>query len=107
MLSPRKNHTAVNIGNKMFVIGGSLNSCEVFDNVTRKFTSIKILPKWISYLGPNKIVGVGYNIYLFLADETNDVKVYNFDVKNYVISLKTYLYLEYSKGFNCTKISIY
>ena len=48
MLRPRANHTAISISNKMFMIGGSFNywdvldDFEVFDGVTRKFTSIKI-----------------------------------------------------------------
>ena len=35
MLSKRANHTAVSIGNKLFMIGGSSNNSEVFDSVTK------------------------------------------------------------------------
>ena len=72
MLLPREKHSAFSIGNKMFMIGGGyddvevFNYFEVFDSVTRKFTSIRSLPKWINYSSPNKIVCVGYKIYLFL-----------------------------------------
>ena len=48
MLSPRNNHSAVSIGDKMFMIGGSKDYCEVFDSVTRNFMYIKTLPKWVT-----------------------------------------------------------
>ena len=47
MLSPRFNHTAISITNKMFMIGGRQDNFEVFDSVTRNFTYIKSVPKWI------------------------------------------------------------
>ena len=113
MLEERENHVSVGISNKLFMIGGSSKGCsknfrffEVFDSVNRKFTSIKSKPKWIEYLKPNRIVYVGYNIYFFVGEENNEVKVYSFDVNNYIIKHKTSLNLENTKGFICTKVSM-
>ena len=44
MINKRCLHGAVSMGNKLFVIGGDYNtSCEVFDSISIKFTSIKQL----------------------------------------------------------------
>ena len=113
MLSKRKNHTAISIGNKMFIIGGNtnslevLNNFEVFDSITRKFTYINVSPKWTKYLNPNEIVCVGYNIYFFLGEENNEVKVHSYDVKKNMFSFKTSLNFENNKCFSCTKLSMY
>ena len=69
----------------MFVIGGSFrgysNSFEVFDSDTRNVTSIQRLQKWIQCLDPNKTACVGYNIYCFLGEANNEVKVHNYHIK--------------------------
>ena len=42
MNDKRRNHAAVSMGNKLFVIGGIITtSCEVFDSCSRKFINIK------------------------------------------------------------------
>ena len=111
MLTSISNHTAVNISNKIFVVGGFsksvFSSCEDFDSVARKFTSFKILQDWTRNLNARQTVSVGYNIYVSVEEETNEVKVHSFDVKNYVIKHKANLYLENTKSFNCTKVSMY
>ena len=94
------------------MIGGSyycddLGGFEVFDSVTKKFTSIKSVPKWVGYLDPNKLVCVGYNIYVFLGEENNEVKVHNYDIKKNIISIKTSIHLRNTKSFSCTKVSMY
>ena len=112
-VSNKSNHTAVSIGNKMFMIGGSsnyfevLNNFEVFDSVTRKFTAIKSVPKWIKYVDRNQIVCVGYNIYFFSREENNKVKAYSYDVKKNLFSFKALLNFESNKSFSCTKVLIY
>ena len=106
MLSRREKHCAVSISNKMFMIGGCSNSCEVFDSVTRKFTYIEFLPDWVNYLNRSQIVSFGYNIYFFVGDESTEVKVYSFDVKNCDITHQTSLSLENTKSFICTKVSV-
>ena len=107
MQSPRKNHTAVTISNKIFMIGGNSNVCEVYDSVTREFTSIKILPNWIEKLNPSQTVSVGYKIYFLVGEENSEVKVHSFDVNSCVIKLRTVLNFENTKRFVCTKVSIY
>ena len=116
MLSPRESHFAVSIGNKMFVIGGSFSgrfnvkvpdNFEVVDSVSRKFTSIKRLPKWINYLDPHNIVCVGYSIYCFTVEENNEVRVNSYDIKEKFLSFKTLWNLEDKKRFSCTKVPMY
>ena len=107
MLSKRRNHAAVSIGNKLFMIGGcadDFNNCEVFESVTRNFTSIESLPKWTEYLNPNRIVCVGYKIYFYLEQENNDVHVHTYDVNNNLFSFKTSLNFGNIKSFRCFKI---
>ena len=89
MLSPRVNHSAVSIGNKMFMIGGSKDYCEVFDSVTRKFTYIKTLPKWVRVEELNssyQVVSIGYKIYFF-RKEDNKVNVHSYNVKKQSLQL--------------------
>ena len=75
-------------------------------SVSKKFTSIKYPPKWINYIDPKNTVCVGYNIYCFIAEENNEVKVNSYDIKNNVFSFKTSLNLE-NNHFACTKVSMY
>ena len=98
MLSSTEKHSAVSLSNKMFIIGGKglfgvHDNFEVFDNVTRKFTSVKNIPTWIEYLDQNQTVCVGYKVYLFLREENNKVKIHSYDIKRNLFSVKTSLSL--------------
>ena len=99
MLPIRLNHPAVNISNKLFMIGDcskmisrnieAFENCEVFDSVNRKFTFIKSLPTWINNIVPNKTVCVCYNIcFIFRGNENNEIKVYSYDINQRFIYLK-------------------
>ena len=114
MLSPRRNHTSISIGNKMFMVGGyttssykDLNTFEVFDSVTRMFTTIENIPKWIDNLNPNKIVCGGYYIYFFVAEENIEMKVHSYDVKKNLFSFVTSSNQQYTRSFSCTKVSMF
>ena len=116
MLSPRVNHSAVSIGNKMFMIGGSSEYSEVFDSITRKFTYIKTLPGWVRTLKKDiferyeilyQVVNIGYTIYFF-REEYNKVNVHSYDVRNNVFNFKTSMVKEifsFNKT-NCIKVPI-
>ena len=104
MLNPRYDHAAVSISNKMYMVGGCSDICEVF--VTRKFTSISILLKWIRSYGPNQIVCVGYNIYFFLKGQNKEIRVHSYVLKNNWCSFKTSLNMNYTASFSCTKVSM-
>ena len=106
MLKPRYNHTAVSLGNKIFIVGGCLNTCEVFDGVTRMFTSIMIKHKSIKYLNENQAICSGYKIYFFQRNTTK-VRVYSFDLKHYVVRYKTSINFQNSRCFSCTKIPMF
>ena len=90
----------------MFLIGSCYENCEFFDSVTRKFTSIKTLSKNLKgiNLNPNQIVCVGYNIYFFRKEATNEFKVKSYDVKKNDFGFKNSLYLGNNNNFSCTKV---
>ena len=112
MLKPRSNHTAVSINNNLFIIGGYsrridvFNSFEVFDSVTRTFTSIKS-PKWIEYVVSSRTACIGYKVYFFIGGQNKKVKVCSYDVKKRKFSFKTSFNLENTENFSCTKVSMY
>ena len=112
MLTARRNHSAVSISNKIFIIGGRyfkiIENFEVFDSVTRKYTSIKRFPfHWIEHSVPNKTVCVGYKIYCFIREEKNEVKVNSYDVKENNFIFKTLLKHENAERFCCTKVAMF
>ena len=61
MINYYGNHHLVVVKNRLFVIGMQTNYCEMFDNVCRKFVSLKDAPV-ITY---NKCVPIGNKIVLF------------------------------------------
>ena len=78
----RRNHAAVSMGNKLFVIGGSrISSCEVFDSWSRIFTNINSEMK-VSALERNifKAFCVGSNIVVFHHSESLKSVIYVYDV---------------------------
>ena len=112
MLSRRSYHSAVSIGNKMFMIGGSSDYFEVFDNVTRKFTYIKTFPEWVRtsekffdrrIFKPYQTVTVGHKIY-FLRKEDNEVKIHSYDLKNNIFSFELLIEMEKFENFSCFKV---
>ena len=106
MLEYRKDHNAVSINNKMFMIGGfrQTNSCEVFDGVTRKFTFIRSHPTWMKYLSPNRTVCFGSKMCCFVSGIYGKVDVYSYDVEKNDSILETYFMV---KNFSCTKVPMY
>ena len=107
MLSPRNNHAVVSIGNKMIMVGGSSDHFEVFDSVTRKFTYIENIPKWVRMPYPffrtYQVVSIGYKIYFF-QKENNKVNVNSYDVKTNNFSFKTSIEIENFEKFSCIKV---
>ena len=107
MLSPRNNHAAVSIGNKMFMVGGSSDYVEVFDSVTRKFTYIENVPKLVRipyiFISTFEVVSIGYKIYIF-RKEYNKVHVHSYDVKNNHFSFKTPIEIENVDKFSCIRV---
>ena len=106
MLEPRRDHTAVSISNKMFMIGGFRykNSCEVFDGVTRKFTFINSPPRWMEYLSPNRTVCFGNKMCCFVSGINGKVDVYTYDADTNDFDFETSLVI---KNFSCTKVPMY
>ena len=112
MLSPRVNHTVVNSSNKMIIIGGNSDCSEIFDSVTRKFTYIKTLPKWVGtskldwHIGvkkPYQVVDIANKIYFFRM-EKNKFNIHSYDVRNDHFAFKTSMETENFEEFSCVKI---
>ena len=112
MLSPRVNHTAVSISNKMIMIGGNSENSEIFDSITRKFTYIKTFPKWVGkskiYLphrfnNPYQVVDIANKIYFFCIKNMK-VKVYRYDVRNDSFTFVTSRKTESLGKFSCIKV---
>ena len=86
MIESRCDHGAVSIDNKMFVIGGNVNSsCEVFDSTSRKFTYIKNM--FVNYYDSAthisathvRAVGIDRKIIVFPELFSGDGEVHIFD----------------------------
>ena len=112
MLSKRVNHTAVSLSNKMIIIGGNSDYCEVFDSITRKFTYIKTLLKWIrtseiplfsQVNHPYQVVDVANKIYFFRF-ENDKVNVHSYDVRNDFFTFKTSMHAVNFEKLSCIKI---
>ena len=110
MLSARNRHSAVSIGNKLFMIGGNSEYSEVFDSVTRKFTYVKTLPKWVRTseldyydFGKNQVVSIGNEIY-FLQKEDKKFNVYSYYVRNNHFCYKTSFEIGNFKKVSCIKV---
>ena len=114
MLSPRVNHTAVSISNKMFMIGGNSGYFEVFDSITREFTYILAFPNLASSLKLDwqrrveylyQIVDIGNKIYFF-CKENDKVNVHILDVSNNSFTFKTSMEIEKFDKISCIKVPI-
>ena len=70
----RDEHSALSIGNKLFVATGSTwsnrqMSCEVFDSASRQFTEVNIPTNFLEFFKPNymvRAIAVGGKISFFL-----------------------------------------
>ena len=52
-------------------------------------------------------MSVGNKVYFFVNDKTKYVNVYSYDVEKNVFSFKSYLKLDNSDDFHCTKVPVY
>ena len=91
------------------MIGGQINnnSCEVFDSFARKFTFVKFQFNFVKNISPKQIVSIGNKVYFFVKEQHKDVMIYSFDVKKHVFGLKTFLKIDSTENFCCTKVPMY
>ena len=70
MVEERSDHSAVSMGNKMFVIGRNHDlNCEIFDSYSRKFCAFKIKTLDMGYRHTcTRAVCVGNKMKLFYGD---------------------------------------
>ena len=83
MIERKSHHSAVSIGNKLFVIGGLDHTIEVFDCISQKFTLLSKGNR-IFYYPISAAVSVGSKIVLlkYYPDEVGDFVVYDVDENN-------------------------
>ena len=99
-------HASVSTGNKMFVIGGYIfTEIEVFDNHSRKFTSIKsfsTLPSTkYSYF---QAVCIGSNVIVFhMIRDLAETKIYMYDVDKEIWSNVDCDFIKNLYGSSCVK----
>ena len=105
MLKVRFGHKSVAVKNKLFVVGGYINSdCEVFDSTTNKFTFLKqtTLASKSFLRRPSGVITIGSKIFVF-RDERN-VIIYDFENDEW--SEKTCKATKYISYFSCAKLPV-
>ena len=79
MVNARHNHRLVATKSKLFVFGGFIDTCEVFDNLSNKFSILK-KPETLRF-GDYRVqdaISVGGKVLVFLS-RSSKVAVYDFD----------------------------
>ena len=110
MINRRINHAAVSMGNKLFVIGGRITTgCEVFDSISRKFTSIYSVSPGLSLTFTNfnsKATCIGSSIFVICEKYRNDYKdicLYVYDVCENQWSQKSCYFIKKLFDLSCVK----
>ena len=81
MLEGRYGHASVGIRNKLYMIAGSSQQCEVFDSFSQKFSYIKsVLPFYRQYNINTQCVKIGNNIRINIFNK-NSIDVAVFDAE--------------------------
>ena len=78
MINRRCYHQSVRIKNKLFMIGGGITSCEVYDSTCKRFVAIKLpLNSYMKLMfNPRSAFSVGNRIFVF----SNSSSVLCYDV---------------------------
>ena len=79
MIRGRHRHKSVAIKNKLFLIGGTTPTCEVYDSTLNKFVLLKAPPEYYKdYLcGPAEFISIGRKLVLISNDR--HILFYNFE----------------------------
>ena len=76
MIDKRSGHGSVRMCNKRFVIGGNdNNTCEVFDSISRKFTSIKKIE--VTNTVGLSVVGIDNEMFAFHKLHSSGIKYFH------------------------------
>ena len=103
MVNGRSDHNSVAIKNKLFIIGGPVKNCEVFDSNSKKFTLLKSPPNYIAeYLEyPFKTVTIGNTLVVF-GDQS--IKILLYDIENNYWSEKKFEAIKNIACSTCAKL---
>ena len=103
MINARFRHKSVSIKNKLFIIGGSSTTCEMFDSRCNKFVLLKPLP--VSYINSldrvNEVITIGSKLVVF-GNECERVIYY--DAENDAWSEETCGITNNLGSYSCTKV---
>ena len=100
-------HGSVSMGNKMFMIGGTMTkTCEVFDSITEKFIYLKQkLPTPLLFV--KSAVVIGYKIIVFPGFLTvKNKKVLVYDVLMDQCNVEENDLLDIYSVFTCSRLSV-
>ena len=100
MINSHSYHSLVVVKDKLFVIGNEIYFCEVFDNVSKNFVSLKHPPS-MSY---NKSVAIGNRIVVF---QENQSTILCYDVDKDEWSEESCEVTKYLDDFSCAKLHCY
>ena len=79
MIKWRGCHKSLAIKNKLFVVGGTTPTCEIYDSTLNKFVLITAPPEYYKhyFYGPAKFISVGRKLVLISKDR--HMVFYNFE----------------------------
>ena len=100
MINHHSHHNLVVVKDKLFVIASGKESCEVFDNVCKKFVSVKT-PFTIDF---NKSVAIGNRIVVF---KENSSTIISYDVDKDELSIESCEVTKHLQDFTCLKLPCY
>ena len=102
MISGKYYHSLLAVRNKLFVIGRSRDTCEVFDKKSKNFVALKSSSVEDVYL--NKAISVGSKILVF-QDKSAIVLCYDVDEDDW--SKESCEVTEHLRSFSCVKLPRY
>ena len=103
MIHGKSYHSLVVVQHKLFVIAQTAYECEVFDNVCKKFVTLKI-PLKAPYFTFNKAISIGSRIVIF-RNSRSSIICYDVDKKQW--SEKPCETTKDLGNFSCTKLPWY
>ena len=106
MVEERQSHKSVAIKNKLYMFGGLINTCEVYDSTCEKFVLLKQPTNCFSRQlhVPNAVISIGNKLIIF--QKRNDISII-FDVENNTWSKEPCEFLENLSNFSCVKVLQY
>ena len=102
MIHTRFHHKMIPVGNKLFVVGGKTNVCEVYDTFCKKFAALKLRPEHLNFnFYCLEAVSIGRKIMVF---NNNSPQVAAYDVDEEKWSEESCEVTKNLKDYYCVKV---